>query len=163
VKDGICSGDQARWLVRRFARLMTTSALAIATTGTLPPPAKAQQEDGATSPAVSIPVRPALRTDTASTFDIKVTASITSDYNYRGYTLSDHKPSISTNLEATYNILFATINAASVQVPMVSQLQEGNSFRVKRHPLSGKHNHLLRVVERARNLWAHLDDRLASR
>jgi hypothetical protein len=37
--------------------------------------------------------------------------------------LSDHKPSISTNLEATYNILFATINAASVQVPMVSQLQ----------------------------------------
>jgi hypothetical protein len=64
VKEGICSGDQARGLVRRFARLMT-SALAIATTGTLPPPAKAQQEDGATSPAVSIPVRPALRTDTA--------------------------------------------------------------------------------------------------
>lgn len=122
VKDGICSGDQARGLVRRFARLITAGALAIATAGT-PPPAKAQQEDGATSPAVSIPARPALRTDAASTFDIKVTASITSDYNYRGYTLSDHKPSISTNLEATYNILFATVNAASVQVPMVSQLQ----------------------------------------
>src|SRR5262245_12928482 len=41
--------------------------------------------------------------------------------------------------------------------------QEGNSFRVKRHPLSAKHNHLLRVVERARNLWAHLDDSVASR
>ena len=46
-----------------------------------------------------------------------------SDYNFRGYTLSDHKPSISTNLEATYNILFAAVNAASVHVPMVSQLQ----------------------------------------
>ena len=26
--------------------------------------------------------------------------SITSDYDYRGYTLSDHKPSVSTNFEA---------------------------------------------------------------
>jgi uncharacterized protein (TIGR02001 family) len=40
--------------------------------------------------------------------------------------LSDHKPSISTNLEATYNILFAAVNAASVHVPMVSQLQMTN-------------------------------------
>ena len=68
----------------------------------------------------------ALRTDAASTFDIKIIAAIVSDYNFRGYTLSDHKPSISTNLEATYNILFAAVNAASVHVPMVSQLQMTN-------------------------------------
>jgi hypothetical protein len=36
---------------------------------------------------------------------------------------SDHKPSVSTNFEATYNILFAAVDAASVQIPMLSQLQ----------------------------------------
>jgi len=123
VKDGIYSGDQACELARSLARLITTGALAIATISTLPPQAKAQQENGATPPALSIPARPALRTDTAPTFDIKIIASIASDYNFRGYTLSDHKPSLSTNFEATYNILFAAVNAASVHVPMVSQLQ----------------------------------------
>ncbi|MGA9052888.1 MAG: TorF family putative porin, partial [Pseudolabrys sp.] len=123
VKGGICSGDQACELARSLARLIATGALVIATTSTLPPQAKAQQENGATSPALSVAARPALRTDTTSTFDIKIIASIVSDYNFRGYTLSDHKPSISTNLEATYNILFAAVNAASVHVPMVSQLQ----------------------------------------
>jgi hypothetical protein len=44
-------------------------------------------------------------------------------YNYRGYTLSDHKPSASTNFEATYSVLFANVDAASVQIPMPSQLQ----------------------------------------
>jgi uncharacterized protein (TIGR02001 family) len=102
---------------------MTTVALAIATISTLPPQAKAQQENGATPPALSTPARPALRTDTAPTFDIKIIASIASDYNFRGYTLSDHKPSISTNFEATYNIFFAAVNGASVHVPMVSQFQ----------------------------------------
>jgi uncharacterized protein (TIGR02001 family) len=124
VKDGICSGDQACELARSLARLITTGTLAIAATSTLSPQAKAQQENGATSPALS--ARPALRTDAASTFDIKIIAAIVSDYNFRGYTLSDHKPSISTNLEATYNILFAAVNAASVHVPMVSQLQMTN-------------------------------------
>ena len=124
MKDGICSGDQACELARSLARLITTGTLAIAATSTLSPQAKAQQENGATSPALS--ARPALRTDAASTFDIKIIAAIVSDYNFRGYTLSDHKPSISTNLEATYNILFAAVNAASVHVPMVSQLQMTN-------------------------------------
>ena len=124
MKDGICSGDQACELARSLARLITTGTLAIAATSTLSPQAKAQQENGATSPALS--ARPALRTDAASTFDIKIIASIASDYNFRGYTLSDHKPSISTNIEATYNILFAAVNAASVHVPMVSQLQMTN-------------------------------------
>jgi hypothetical protein len=66
---------------------------------------------------------PASGTETASKFDVSVAAAITSDYNYRGYTLSDHKPSVSANFEATYNILFAAIDAASVQIPMLSQLQ----------------------------------------
>ena len=114
MKDGICSGDQACELARSLARLITTGTLAIAATSTLSPQAKAQQENGATSPALYVPARPALRTDAASTFDIKIIAAIVSDYNFRGYTLSDHKPSISTNLEATYNILFAAVNAASV-------------------------------------------------
>jgi uncharacterized protein (TIGR02001 family) len=126
VKDGIFRGDQARELSQGLARLMTTGALAVATISTLPPQAKAQQENGVTSPALSGPARPAVRTDAASTFDIKIIASIASDYNFRGYTLSDHKPSISTNIEATYNILFAAVNAASVHVPMVSQLQMTN-------------------------------------
>jgi uncharacterized protein (TIGR02001 family) len=61
--------------------------------------------------------------ETASKFDISVAAAITSDYNYRGYTLSDHKPSASANFETTYNIFFADVDAASVQIPMLSQLQ----------------------------------------
>ncbi|MGB6443722.1 MAG: TorF family putative porin, partial [Xanthobacteraceae bacterium] len=68
-------------------------------------------------------MRPAPRTDTAPKCDVSVTASSASDYNYRGYTLSDHKPSASMNFEATYNVLFATVNADSVQRPMLSQLQ----------------------------------------
>jgi hypothetical protein len=44
-------------------------------------------------------------------------------YNYRGYTPSEHKPSASTNFEATYSVLFANVDAAYVQIPMLSQLQ----------------------------------------
>ena len=131
MKDGIFSGDQARELSRGLARLMTIGALAIATISTLPPQATAQQENGMTSPALSGPAKPAVRTDAASTFDIKIIASIASDYNFRGYTLSDHKASISTNIEATYNILFAAVNAASVHVPMVSQLQMTNYVGIR--------------------------------
>ena len=123
VPDRINSDDRARGLVRRFARLTATGALAIAIASTLRPQANAQQAGSATPPAPSTAAIPAPRTDTTSKFDVNVTASITSDYNYRGYTLSDHKPSASTNFEASYNILFADVNAASVQTPMLSQLQ----------------------------------------
>jgi uncharacterized protein (TIGR02001 family) len=125
VTDRISSGGRAHGSVRSFGRLTATGALAIAIASTLQLPAKAQQADSATPPSPSTAARPAPRTDTASTsaFDVNVVASITSDYNYRGYTLSDHKPSASTNFEATYNILFADVNAASVQMPMLSQLQ----------------------------------------
>src|SRR5262245_1621071 len=101
VPGGIRGDDWARGPVRGFARLSV--ALVIAIASMLPPPAQAQQANSGTSPAPSTAARPALRTDTASALDAKVTASITSDYNYRGYTLSDHQPSASANLEVTYN------------------------------------------------------------
>jgi uncharacterized protein (TIGR02001 family) len=119
----ICSDHRARKPVRRFSRLTATTALAMAIAGALRPPAKAQQADGATSPAPSTAAMPAPPTDAASKFDLSVSGSITSDYNYRGYTLSDHKPSASTNFEATYDILFADVSADSVKIPMLSQLQ----------------------------------------
>jgi uncharacterized protein (TIGR02001 family) len=86
-------------------------------------PQASAQETANAPPARSTAAVPAPGTETASGFDVSAAASITSDYNYRGYTLSDHKPSVSTNFEATYNILFAAIDAASVQIPMLSQLQ----------------------------------------
>jgi uncharacterized protein (TIGR02001 family) len=62
-------------------------------------------------------------TPTAPSFDASVGAAIASDYNYRGYTLSDHKPSASTTFEATYGIFFASNDAASVDMPNLSQIQ----------------------------------------
>ena len=121
--DRIYSEDRGREPVRRFARLTATGALAMAIASALRPQANAQQAESAPPPSQSTAAMPAPRTDTASKLDVNVTASITSDYNYRGYTLSDHRPSASTNFEATYNILFADVTADSVQIPMLSQLQ----------------------------------------
>lgn len=123
VPERIYIDDRAREPVRRFARLTATGVLAMAIASTLQPQAEAQQADSAARNAPATAATPTPQTDTASKFDVNVTASIASDYNYRGYTLSDHKPSVSTNFEATYNILFAAVNAASVQIPMLSQLQ----------------------------------------
>ncbi len=94
-----------------------------ATLAIWPATANAQKIDSATPPAPSTAAKVEPATNSGSTFDINVSASVTSDYNYRGYTLSDHRPSASTNWEATYNIFFAGINAASVQMPLLSQIQ----------------------------------------
>ena len=83
----------------------------------------AQQADSATPPAPSTATRPEPPKASTSSFDVNVGASITSDYNFRGYTLSDHKPSVSNNIEATYSIFFAGVNTASVQMPNLSQFQ----------------------------------------
>jgi uncharacterized protein (TIGR02001 family) len=123
VPDRIYSDNRPREPVRRFTRLTVTGALAMAITSVLRPQAEAQQADSATPPAPTAAATPTPPTDPASKLDVNVTASITSDYNYRGYTLSDHKPSASTSFEATYNILFADVTADSVQIPMLSQLQ----------------------------------------
>lgn len=101
-------------------------ALAVAVIGLLPAAAGAQQFDSGTPPAPSTATKLEPAKETPSTFDVSAGASITSDYNYRGYTLSDHRPSASVNFEATYNILFAGINGASVQMPMLSQFQMTN-------------------------------------
>ena len=110
-------------LVPRLAPLATMGAIAIAIASTQPPAAKAQQSDSATPPAPSTTTRPAPPKDATSSFDVNFGAAITSDYNYRGYTLSDHKPSASTNIEATYNVLFVGVNPASVEMPKLSHLQ----------------------------------------
>jgi uncharacterized protein (TIGR02001 family) len=108
-----------------------TAALAIAAAGLLPPAANAQQSDSATSAAPPIVTKaPATTTQTAKTqaeaassFDAKFNAAVTSDYNYRGYTLSNHLPSVSSNLEASYLVFFASVNTASVQIPTLSHFQ----------------------------------------
>jgi uncharacterized protein (TIGR02001 family) len=120
VPDRIYSEDRARERVQRFARRTATGALVMAIASALRPQANAQEAASA-PPARSTAEVPG--TGTASKFDVNVAAAITSDYNYRGYTLSDHKPSVSANFEATYSILFADVDAASVQIPMLSQLQ----------------------------------------
>ena len=101
VPERIYIDDRAREPVRRFARLTATGVLAMAIASTLQPQAEAQQADSAAGNAPATAATPTPQTDTASKFDVNVTASIASDYNYRGYTLSDHKPSVSTNFEAT--------------------------------------------------------------
>jgi uncharacterized protein (TIGR02001 family) len=100
--------------------------LAIAIVGILPAVAYAQEFDSGTPPAPSTATKLEPAKETTSAFDVNAGASITSDYNYRGYTLSDHRPSASVNFEATYNVFFAGINGASVQMPMLSQFQMTN-------------------------------------
>jgi uncharacterized protein (TIGR02001 family) len=122
---------RARACVLRRAWLAAVGALAIATAGLQPRAASAQQLaqqmaqqlDSSTPPAPSTATRPEPPKNPASAFDVNVGASITSDYNYRGYTLSDHRPSVSNNIEATYSIFFAGVNTASVQMPNLSQFQ----------------------------------------
>ena len=125
------NGNRARACVLRWARLATVGALAIPIVGLQSRAANAQQLaqqvaqqlDSSTPPAPSTATRPEPPKNPASSFDVNVGASITSDYNYRGYTLSDHRPSVSNNIEATYNIFFAGVNTASVQMPNLSQFQ----------------------------------------
>jgi uncharacterized protein (TIGR02001 family) len=123
-------------LVPRRAPLATMGAFAIAIVSIQPSAAKAQQSDSATPPAPSTTTRPASPKDATSSFDVNFGAAITSDYNYRGYTLSNHKPSASTNIESTYNILFASVNTASVEMPKLSHLQMTNYAGIR--PTFGK-------------------------
>lgn len=104
-----------------------TAALAIAAAGSAPPTAIAQQPLPMVTKAPLVAELPATvppsTTEAASAFDAKFAAAVTNDYNYRGYTLSDHLPSASSNLEVTYRILFASVNTASVQIPELSHFQ----------------------------------------
>jgi uncharacterized protein (TIGR02001 family) len=77
--------------------------------------------------------KPRTGTETSPTpsFDVSFGALITSDYNYRGYTLSNHQPSVSSYFEATYDILFAGAYASSVSFPGVPSLQMTYSAGVR--------------------------------
>jgi uncharacterized protein (TIGR02001 family) len=115
--------------------------LAIAVIGIVPMAAtaqsvNAQSVDSATPPAPSTAAKPESAEESKNTLGVSLGASLTSDYNYRGYTLSDHRPSASTTIEATYNIFFAGIDAASVQIPMLSQFQMTNYAGIR--PVFGK-------------------------
>jgi uncharacterized protein (TIGR02001 family) len=128
------AGERAVPMMRTWrptARGLVAAILAI-----VPAVANAQNADSATPPAPSTTARPEPAKDPTSTFDVNINGSLTSDYNYRGYTLSDHRPSASTNIEATYDIYFAGINGASVQMPMLSQFQMTNYAGVR--PVFGK-------------------------
>lgn len=71
-------------------------------------------------------------TEASSSFDAKFGASITSDYNYRGYTLSSHLPSVSSNVEVDYDALFASVNVASVEMPGLSHFQMTDTLGLRR-------------------------------
>jgi hypothetical protein len=83
------------------------------------------QPDGANAvpnaPAAAMPI--ATPPPTQSQFDATFNAAITSDYNYRGYTLSNHQPSASTNFQASYGIFFAGQNSSSVDIPHLGQFE----------------------------------------
>jgi uncharacterized protein (TIGR02001 family) len=115
-------------LPTRCPRLATTAALAIAAPVIAAASAGAQQSESlSTAPIVTKAPAPKTHTDGAATFDAKFNAALTSDYNYRGYSLSNHLPSASSNLELDYSILFAAANAASVQFPGLSHFQMTNT------------------------------------
>ena len=77
----------------------------------------------AATPAIDSAAALPANAQPASAFDAKFGAAVTSDYNYRGYTLSNHLPSVSANVDATYNTFFASVNTASVQMPDLSHFQ----------------------------------------
>ena len=71
------------------------------------------------------------QTDSDATFDAKFNAALTSDYNYRGYTLSNHLPSVSSNVELNYSIFITSVNGASVQFPGLSHFQMTNTVGLR--------------------------------
>jgi len=105
-----------------------------------PDAAKSQQSNGSASFATPVVLKSARSTDmpaptpgpqAAPLFDAKFSAGITSDYNYRGYTLSNHKPSVFGTAEWDYGILFASVNSASVQMPNLSHFQMTDTLGIR--------------------------------
>jgi uncharacterized protein (TIGR02001 family) len=110
----------------RTARRAVAGALAVAALVTWWSAALAQQAETWTPAALPLVTKTgplAAPADASSAVDAKFSAGVTSDYNYRGYTLSDHLPSVSANGEVDYNIFFASVNVASVQMPDLSHFQ----------------------------------------
>jgi uncharacterized protein (TIGR02001 family) len=141
-------GGRGAGRIARYLQLIVTGALAVTIASTGAPTAKAQQSGDSAAPAPALVVKAPLAAETpvtdsaiitlpanvppTSAFDAKFAAAVTSDYNYRGYTLSDHLPSVSANVEATYDILFASVNTASVQMPDLSHFQMTDTIGLRR-------------------------------
>jgi uncharacterized protein (TIGR02001 family) len=141
-------GGRGAGRIARHLHLIVTGALAVTIASTGAPTAKAQQSGDLAAPAPALVVKAPLAAETpvtdsaiitlpanmppTSAFDAKFAAAVTSDYNYRGYTLSDHLPSVSANVEATYDILFASVNTASVQMPDLSHFQMTDTIGLRR-------------------------------
>jgi uncharacterized protein (TIGR02001 family) len=94
----------------------------------------AQGETSAPASPLVVKAQPpaASTAEAASSFDAKFSAGATSDYNYRGYTLSNHLPSVSSNVEVTYNVFFTSLNVASVQMPGLSHFQTTDTLGLRR-------------------------------
>ena len=96
----------------------------------------AQQAELSMPPTAPLVVKtlppPAIPADPSSVFDAKFNAGVTSDYNYRGYTLSNHLPSFSANGEADYGTFFGSVNVASVQMPDLSHFQMTDTLGLRR-------------------------------
>ena len=58
-----------------------------------------------------------------SSFDMSVGTQIASDYIFRGYSLTNHLPSVSGYFEGTYGWIFAGLEADSVQLPGLPTVQ----------------------------------------
>jgi uncharacterized protein (TIGR02001 family) len=126
-------------LPRTSSRYATMAALATAAAAQLLPSiAAGQQWDGIDSAAAPVVTKApaAPQTAASSSFDVKFTAALMSNNIFRGYTLSDNLPSASGTLEANYSIVFASLNAASVQIPELSHLQLTDTIGLR--PTFGK-------------------------
>jgi uncharacterized protein (TIGR02001 family) len=117
VKYEACCMSRVR---AAFWLMMTGAALVAA-------PLSAQAQQTTPQPAGAVATATSSGAAATSAFDASVSGTLTSDYNYRGYTLSNHFPSAATDMEATYGIFFAGINSASVDMPQLSQFQMTDS------------------------------------
>ncbi|MBX9840468.1 MAG: TorF family putative porin [Xanthobacteraceae bacterium] len=61
--------------------------------------------------------RQAVPESAKSQLEFAIRGGLTSDYVYRGVTLSDRKPAAGAAIEATYNVLYAGVTVASVRLP----------------------------------------------
>jgi uncharacterized protein (TIGR02001 family) len=105
----------------------------------LPSLAQAQQSDAAgsgTPPIVAKAPAAQMQSEAPATFDAKFNAALTSNNIFRGYTLSNNLPSVSGTVEASYAIIFASLNGASVQIPELSHFQLTSTIGLR--PTFGK-------------------------
>ena len=146
---------------RQCIRLAITAALAIAAAVPWLGRANAEETGNAAPLATKSPAAKT-QADAASSFDAKFYAAVNSDYNYRGYTLSNHLPSVSSNLEATYLVFFASVNTASVQIPGLSHFQMTDTIGLRPVPWS-RAAPRCRILRRSQRVAKGLPPRLPVR